>query len=137
MVIGKKNGSIVAFNDTLAQPEINSKIKRISLDPIEETDEQIVPSHTTSVDGIYYKASEVPPVPVEIANERVRILRQQLYIQLSDPIINHMEVIQHRLDTNDYADDAGKDSLETRLTQLGNERKAVRQQTANDNPYIQ
>jgi hypothetical protein len=135
MFIGKKNGNIVVFNDTVENLQLNAKIKGITLDAIEETEEDIVPSHTTPIDGIYYKISEVPPVPVEVTNANIEVARQQSYANLSDPITNHMAVIQYRLDTNDYASDAEKIKLQVQLLELGNVRKAIRQQIVNDNPY--
>jgi hypothetical protein len=135
MFIGKKNGNIVVFNDTVENIKLNAKIKGVTLDSIEETEEDIVPSHTTPIDGIYYKISEVPPVPAEVANAKIEVARQQSYANLSDPITNHMAVIQYRLDTNDYASDTEKTKLQAQLLELGDARKAIRQQIVDDNPY--
>jgi hypothetical protein len=63
MFIGKKNNHIVVFNESRDDLAINAAIKGITLDFIEETEEQIVLSHNTQNDGIYYKLSEVPEEP--------------------------------------------------------------------------
>jgi hypothetical protein len=135
MFIGKKNGNIVAFNESMHDLAINASAKGITLDAIEETDEDIVPYHNTPNDGIYFKASEVPEEPVDIFNGRQQALRQERYAALSDPITNHSAVIRDRIAQGDYSSDGERKNLEDTIAELYIKRKAIRQQIANDFPY--
>jgi hypothetical protein len=70
---------------------------------IEETEEQIVPSHNTVHDGIYYKFSEDCVLPPESFNAKQQARRQELYSTLSDPITSHIAVIRDRLANGEYS----------------------------------
>jgi hypothetical protein len=135
MFIGKKNNSIIAFSESREDLELNAAIKGITLDSIEETDENIVPSHNTPSDGIYYKLSEVPEEPPESFNGKQQARRQERYAALSDPITNHIAVIRDRIAGGEYTSDDEKTSWEDTIADLIAQRKDIRQQVANDFPY--
>jgi hypothetical protein len=135
MFIGKKNNHIVAFNESREELAINAAIKGITLDSVEETEEQIVPSHNTPNDGIYYKVSEVPEEPADSFNKRQRVRRQEQYAILSDPITSHIAVIRDRIANGEYASDEEKMDWEDTILELLAQRRDVRRRIANDFPY--
>jgi hypothetical protein len=135
MFIGKKNNSIVVFNESRDDLATNAAIKGITLDSIEETDESIVPSHNTPNDGIYYKLSEVPEEPPESFNTKQRTRRQERYAALSDPITNHIAVIRDRIANGEYSSADEKMDWENTIAELITQRNDVRQRIADDLPY--
>jgi hypothetical protein len=135
MFIGKKNNSIVVFNESRDDLLLNATIKGITLDSIEETEEQIVPSYNTPSDGIYYKLSEVPEEPPESFNGKQQVRRQEQYTILSDPITSHIAVIRDRIASGEYSSADEKTSWEDTVTELLTQRNDIRQQIANDFPY--
>jgi hypothetical protein len=135
MFIGKKNNNIVAFSDLRNDLAINVAIKGITLDSVEETDENIVPSYNTHNDGIYYKLSEVPEEPTDSFNGRQQALRQEWYTILSDPITSHIAVIRDRIANGEYSSQDEKASWENTIAGLLAQRNDVRRQIANDFPY--
>jgi hypothetical protein len=135
MFIGKKNNSIVAFNESRDDLLLNATIKGITLDSIEETEEQIVPSYNTPNDGIYYKLSEVPEEPLHSFNGKQQARRQEQYTILSDPITSHIAVIRDRIANGEYSSDDEKTSWENTIADLIAKRKDIRSQIANDFPY--
>ncbi|MDR1528774.1 MAG: hypothetical protein LBS22_04305 [Puniceicoccales bacterium] len=135
MFIGKKNNSIVVFNGSQNDLIANAAIKGITLDSIEQTDEQIVPSHNTQNDGIYYKLSEVPEEPLHSFNAKQRVRRQERYAALSDPITSHIAVIRDRIANGEYSSADEKTSWEGTITDLLLQRRGIRSQIANDFPY--
>jgi hypothetical protein len=135
MFIGKKNNSIVVFNESRDDLLLNATIKGITLDAIEETDEQIVPSHNTQNDGIYYKLSEVPEEPPESFNGKQRVRRQEQYSILSDPITSHIAVIRDRIANGEYSSDDEKTSWEGTVADLIAQRNDIRQRITEEFPY--
>jgi hypothetical protein len=135
MFIGKKNNSIVVFNESRDDLLLNATIKGITLDSIEQTDEHIVPSYNTPNDGIYYKLSEVPEEPPESFNGKQRVRRQEQYSILSDPITSHIAVIRDRVANGEYSSDDEKIAWEGTITDLLVQRKDVRSRIADDFPY--
>jgi hypothetical protein len=135
MFIGKKNDHIVAFSKSREDLAVNASIKGITLDSIEETEEQIVPSYNTPNDGIYYKLSEVPEEPPDSFNGKQQALRQEQYAILSDPITSHISVIRDRIANGEYSSADEKKSWEDTISELLAQRKDVRQRIANDLPY--
>jgi hypothetical protein len=135
MFIGKKNDHIVAFSKSREDLAVNAYVKGITLDSIEETEEQIVPSYNTHNDGIYYKLSEVPEEPPDSFNAKQQALRQEQYAILSDPITSHIAVIRDRIANGEYASADEKKSWEDAIAELLLQRKDVRQRIANDLPY--
>jgi hypothetical protein len=135
MFIGKKNNHIVVFNESREELAINAAIKGITLDSMEETEEQIVPSHNTPSDGIYYKLSEVPEEPPDSFNKRQRVLREARYGEESDPITSHIAVIRDRIANGEYSSDEEKMDWEGTIAELLAQRRDVRQRIADDFPY--
>jgi hypothetical protein len=135
MFIGKKNGNIVAFNGSQEELAINGSIKGITFDSIEETEEQIVPSHNTPNDGIYYKISEVPQEPPESFNARQQSRRQEQYSILSDPITSHIAVIRDRIANGEYSSQDEKTDWEDTIAGLLAQRNDIRQRIADEFPY--
>jgi hypothetical protein len=135
MFIGKKNNSIVVFSESQDGLATNASIKGITLDSIEETTEQIVPSYNTPNDGIYYKLSEVPEEPVNSFNGRQQALRKERYAILSDPITSHIAVIRDRIANGEYSSDDEKTSWEDTIADLIAQRNDIRQRIADDLPY--
>jgi anti-sigma28 factor (negative regulator of flagellin synthesis) len=135
MFIGKKNNSIVVFNESRDDLAINAAIKGITLDSIEETTEQIVPSHNTQNDGIYYKLSEVPEEPPESFNGKQQARRQEQYAILSDPITSHIAVIRDRIANGEYSSDDEKIAWEGTITDLIAQRNDIRSRIAEELPY--
>jgi hypothetical protein len=135
MFIGKKNNSIVAFNESRDDLLLNATIKGITLDSIEQTEEQIVPSYNTQNDGIYYKLSEVPEEPPESFNGKQQARRQERYAALSDPITSHIAVIRDRIANGEYSSEDEKMAWEGTITDLLLQRRGIRSQIANDFPY--
>jgi hypothetical protein len=136
MHIGIKNGNIVAFNETLAQLEVNATVKGITFDSIEETDEAIVPYYNTENDGIYYKESQIPPVPTSMANSIAKNRRRELYTQFSDPLTNEIAVLLYMINSQDYESAAECDEMNAKVLALHAERKAIREQIIDANPFI-
>ncbi|MDR2737375.1 MAG: hypothetical protein LBB18_00320 [Puniceicoccales bacterium] len=137
MKIGIQNGHIVVFNETLHGVELNASMRGIILDSIEETDEEIVPYYNTGSDGIYFKASEVPPTPSDIANKITRDKRRGLYSTLSDPITNNISVLRDRISQNDFASDSERQAIDSEIADLFLQRKAIREGIVSDNPLVQ
>ncbi|MDR1528249.1 MAG: hypothetical protein LBS22_01530 [Puniceicoccales bacterium] len=137
MYIGKKNGNIVAFNASQEDLAINASIKGITLDSIEETEEPIVPYYNTVHDGIYYKQSEVPSVPPDIANEATRNRRRELYEKMSDPITNNISVLQDMIVREDYSTEDELQAIGEEISALYLERKSIREQIVADNPFVE
>jgi hypothetical protein len=135
MHIGIKDGDIVIFGETQAELEINALMRGITLDSVEETDEEIVPYYNTQNDGYYFKKSEVPPEPAGVANEKARRIREGLYGELSDPITNKIAVLRDEIDHGEYGVESESEMLQ-KLADLYNMRKAVRQRIVDDNPYV-
>jgi hypothetical protein len=67
----------VAFNESRDDLMLNTAIKGIALDSMEETTEEIVPSHNTTHDGTYYKLSEIPEEPTDSFNGKQQARRQE------------------------------------------------------------
>jgi hypothetical protein len=135
MFIGKKNNHIVAFNESWEELAINAAIKGITLNSMEETEEQIVPSHNTQNDGIYYKLSEVPEEPTDSFNARQRVLREARYGEESDPITSHIAVIRDRIANGEYSSSEEKMDWEDTILELVAKRRDIRQRIAEDFPY--
>ncbi|MDR1528126.1 MAG: hypothetical protein LBS22_00875 [Puniceicoccales bacterium] len=135
MFIGKKNNSIVAFNESRDDLLLNATIKGITLDSIEETEEQIVPSYNTQNDGIYYKLSEVPQEPPHSFNGKQQAWRQERYAALSDPITSHIAVIRDRIANGEYSSEDEKIAWEGTITDLLAQRKDIRSRIAEELPY--
>jgi anti-sigma28 factor (negative regulator of flagellin synthesis) len=135
MFIGKKNNSIVAFNGSRDDLLLNASIKGITLDSIEETTEQIVPSYNTQNDGIYYKLSEVPEEPPESFNVKQQARRQEQYAILSDPITSHIAVIRDRIANGEYFSDDEKIAWEGTIADLLAQRNDIRLRIVSDFPY--
>jgi hypothetical protein len=135
MFIGKKNDHIVAFSKSREDLAVNAYVKGITLDSIEETEEQIVPSYNTHNDGIYYKLSEVPEEPPDSFNAKQQALREVRYREESDPITSHIAVIRDRIANGEYASADEKRDWEDAIAELLVQRKDVRQRIANDFPY--
>jgi hypothetical protein len=135
MFISKKNNHIIAFSELREELAINAEIKGITLDSMEETKEQIVPSYNTPNDGVYYKISEVPEEPPDSFNARQRVLREARYGEESDPITSHIAVIRDRIAGGEYASDEKKESWEDTVAELLAQRRDVRQRIADDFPY--
>ena len=135
MFIGKKNGNIVAFSESEKGLAANGTIKGITFDSIEETTEQIVPSHNTPADGIYYKLSEVPQEPPESFNAKQQVRRQEQYASLSDPITNHIAVIRDRIANGEYSSEDEKSVWENTISDLLAQRRDIRQRVAEEFPY--
>lgn len=136
MYIGKKNGNIVAFNKSQEDLAINASVKGITLDSIEETEESIVPYYNTIHDGIYYKQSEVPLMPPDIANEVIRNRRRELYKEMSDPITNNISVLQDMIAQEDYSMENELQAIGEEISALYLERKSIREQIITDNPFV-
>jgi hypothetical protein len=137
MYIGKKNGNIVAFSASQEDLAINVSIKGITLDSIEETDELIVPYYNTAHDGIYYKQSEVPSVPPDIANEITRNRRRELYEKMSDPITNNISVLQDMIVREDYSTEDELQAIGEEISALYLERKSILEQIVANNPFVE
>jgi hypothetical protein len=137
MFIGKKNGNIVAFNESLEDLAINASIKGITLDSIEETEEPIVPYYNTPNDGIYYKQSEVPPIPPDMANEIIRNRRRELYEETSDPITNNISVLQDMIALEDYSTENELQAIREEISALYLERKSIREQIVTTNQFVE
>ncbi|MDR1414072.1 MAG: hypothetical protein LBI56_04020 [Puniceicoccales bacterium] len=137
MHIGLKNGNIVVFSETLNELQANAAIRGIILDSTEETGEEIVPYYNTSNDGIYYRKSQVPSVPVEIANEENRKQRQTLYGQLSDPLTSEISVLRDKIEMGDFASEDEQKQIEDEIERLYEERQSIREQIIAENPFIQ
>ena len=135
MFIGKKNGNIVAFNETQEELAINGAIKGITFDTIEETEEQVVPSYNTPTDGIYYKLSEVPEEPPESFNTKQQVLRQEQYSIISDPITSHISVIRDRIAHGEYSSEDEKTDWENTIADLLVQRRDIRQRVVDQFPY--
>jgi hypothetical protein len=135
MFIGKKNNHIVAFNESREELAINGFIKGITFDSIEETEEQVVPSHNTPTDGIYYKLSEVPQEPPDSFNAKQQARRQEQYSVLSDPITSHISVIRDRIAGGEYSSEDEKTDWENTISELLVQRRDIRQRIANEFPY--
>jgi hypothetical protein len=135
MFIGKKNDHIVAFSKSREDLAVNAYIKGITLDSIEETEEQIVPSYNTPNDGIYYKLSEVPEEPPDSFDAKQQALREVRYREESDPITSHIAVIRDRIANGEFSSADEKRSWEDTIEELLVQRKDVRQRIANDLPY--
>jgi hypothetical protein len=135
MFIGKKNNSIVVFSESQDGLAINASIKGITLDSVEETTEQIVPSHNTHNDGIYYKLSEVPEEPVNSFNGRQQALRKERYAILSDHITSHIAVIRDRIANGEYSSDDEKTAWENTITDLIAQRNDIRSRIVEEFPY--
>jgi hypothetical protein len=136
MHIGRKNGNIVIFSETLEELQANALIRGIALDSIGETSEEIVPSYNLCNDGIYYKASEVPQIPVDIANEIIRGRRRELYALMSDPLTNNISVLQDSIELEDYESENERQAIEDEIIALHGERKSIRNQIMADNPFV-
>jgi hypothetical protein len=136
MYIGKKDGNIVAFSVSQRDLEINASIKGITLDSIEETEEPIVPYYNTPNDGIYYKQSETPSMPPDMANEIIRNRRRELYKEMSDPITNNISVLQDMITQEDYATENELQAIREEILALYAERKSIREQIVTDNPFV-
>ncbi|MDR0742322.1 MAG: hypothetical protein LBE98_02560 [Puniceicoccales bacterium] len=137
MYIGKKDGNIVAFSASQADLAINVSVKGITLDSIEETEEPIVPSHNTPNDGIYYKQSEVPSIPPDVANEAIRNRRRELYKEISDPITNNISVLQDMITQEDYSTENELQAIGEEISALYLERKSIREQIVANNPFVE
>ncbi|MDR2779144.1 MAG: hypothetical protein LBB16_02555 [Puniceicoccales bacterium] len=137
MFIGKKNNNIVVFSDSRGDLAINATIKGITLDSVEETDEQIVPSYNTHNDGIYYKQSEMPPMPTDMANEKVRNRRRELYMMMSDPLTNNISVLRDMIERGDYSTESQLRSIEEEISALYLERQSIREQIIANNPFVE
>jgi hypothetical protein len=137
MFIGKKNGNIVAFNESQGDLAINASIKGITLDSIEETEEPIVPYYNTPNDGIYYKQSEVPPTPPNMANEIIRNRRRELYEEASDPITNNISVLRDMIALEDYSTENELQAIGEEISALYLERKSIREQIVANNPFVE
>ncbi|MDR2629038.1 MAG: hypothetical protein LBC30_03565 [Puniceicoccales bacterium] len=136
MYIGKKDGNIVAFSASQEDLAINASVKGITLDSIEETEEPIVPYYNTVHDGIYYKQSEAPSMPPEMANEVIRNRRRELYKEMSDPITNNISVLQDLIAQKDYLTENELQAIEEEISALYLERKSIREQIVADNPFV-
>jgi hypothetical protein len=136
MYIGKKNGNIVAFNKSQEDLAINASVKGITLDSIEETEESIVPYYNTIHDGTYYKQSEVPLMPPDVANEVIRNRRRELYKEMSDPITNNISVLQDMIAQEDYSTGNELQAIGEEISVLYLERKSIREQIITDNPFV-
>jgi hypothetical protein len=135
MHIGIKGGNIVVFGKTLAELEINASTRAIILDSIEETNEKIMPYYNTKNDGKYFKASEVPPVPSEIADEIAKEKRRELYSILSDPITNEISVMRDMIAQGDFESGSERSEIEEKIVTLHLQRKEIRSQIAASNPF--
>jgi hypothetical protein len=136
MYIGTKNGHIVAFNKTLEELAINAATKGITLDSVDETDENIVPYYNTPNDGIYYKESEIPPMPQSIVNERIRRRRRELYAEQSDPLTNNISVLHDAITQGDYETEEELVAIQAEISEIYEIRKSVREQIAAEHPLI-
>jgi hypothetical protein len=137
MFIGKKNNQIVVFSESQEELVINAAIKGITLDSIEETEEQIVPYYNTVHDGIYYKQSEVPSMPPDMANEIIRSRRRELYQEMSDPITNNISVLQDMITLEDYSTEYELQAIREEISALYLERKSIREQIVTNNPFVE
>jgi hypothetical protein len=137
MFIGKKNGNIVAFNESQEDLAINASIKGITLDSIEETEEPIVPYYNTVHDGIYYKQSEMPSMPPDMANEIIKSRRRELYKEVSDPITNNISVLQDMITLEDYSTEYELQAIREEISALYLERKSIREQIVTNNPFVE
>lgn len=136
MFIGRKNREIVVFNKTHPDLIINATVRGITLDSIEETDEEIVSYYNTQNDGVYFKASEVPAIPPNIVNASVKENRRVKYSELSDPITNQISVLRDMIEQHDYVDDVGKKRIDDEMAELYVQRKNIRQQIVDENTYV-
>ncbi|MDR2432221.1 MAG: hypothetical protein LBD34_00500 [Puniceicoccales bacterium] len=137
MFIGKKNGNIVAFNESQEDLAINASIKGITLNSVEETEEPIVPYYNTVHDGIYYKQSEAPSMPSDMANEITRNRRRELYEEMSDPITNNISVLQDMIALEDYSTENELQAIREEISTLYLERKSIREQIIANNPFVE
>ncbi|MDR1414143.1 MAG: hypothetical protein LBI56_04410 [Puniceicoccales bacterium] len=137
MHIGLKNGNIVVFSETLHGLEINAAMRGITLDSQEETDEKIVPYHNTANDGIYFKASQVPPMPSEMANESAKFRRRELYALESDPLTNNISVLRDRIAMGDFESEDERTALLEEISNLYHERRSIREQIVAENPFAE
>jgi hypothetical protein len=137
MYLGLKDGHIVVFNESLADLEVNAAMRGIVLDGIEETDEWIVPYYNTENDGFYFKESEMPSCPAEIANGKIKDRRRELYALESDPLTNNIAVLRDRIGQNDYESDAELQEITAEINALYQERKVIRGQIVANHPFVQ
>jgi hypothetical protein len=136
MYIGIKHGHIVIFNATVAGVELNASMRKITLDAIEQTDENIVPYYNTAVDGFCFKESEAPPTPAEVVNERMRIRRQGEYASCCDPLTAQIPSLRDGIANGDYADETERKAVEVEIARLHGERKALRAEIVAQFPYL-
>jgi hypothetical protein len=136
MRIGIRNGKIIAFGKTAADLAMVATVRGLVFDSVEETDEEIVPYYGTVNDGIYYRASEVPPTPSEVANASIRDRRRELYGELSDPITNNISVLRETIAQGEYENGDELAEIESEIAILHSKRVAIRIKIANENPFI-
>lgn len=130
--IGIKDNHIRLFNTSREALVLNAKMSNLVLDKIEETDEDVVMGHHTPYDGIYYLASQVPDIPLEVQNQQADHLRQEQYALLSDPKMCKIMFLREKLYHDDYETKQEKreilKKIELLYTEVAEARSRIRQQ---------
>ncbi|MDR1413712.1 MAG: hypothetical protein LBI56_02110 [Puniceicoccales bacterium] len=98
----------------------------------EETDEKIIPYRNTSNDGIYFKASQVPPMPSEVLRKENRERRKELFGRLSDPLTSEISVLRDKIEMGDFDSEDEKEEIKFEIKRLYRVRRDIREEIKAD-----